>query len=273
MLIDWFTVGAQALNFLLLVWLMKRFLYRPILHAIATREDRIAAELADADARRAEAQQERAEFQRKNEVFDQQRAARLREVAAEADAERQRRLDEAQRAADALLARQQESLRNDARSFRRAFARRTQQEAFALARQVLADLAATSLEVRMSEVFTQRLRALTDQEKADLVAGPGAATAPALVRSAFALPAEQRAAIQQAVRETCASDQPVRFETATELICGIELTVNGRKVAWSSATYLTSLEQVVADLLGEADRGDPAGAPLADAPAPAAGGP
>jgi len=42
MLIDWFTVGAQALNFLILVWLMKRFLYKPVLHAIDEREMRIA---------------------------------------------------------------------------------------------------------------------------------------------------------------------------------------------------------------------------------------
>ena len=42
MLIDWFTVAAQALNFLILVWLMKRFLYKPILHAIDAREERIA---------------------------------------------------------------------------------------------------------------------------------------------------------------------------------------------------------------------------------------
>ena len=42
MLIDWFTVGAQVLNFLILVWLLKRFLYRPILHAIDAREQRIA---------------------------------------------------------------------------------------------------------------------------------------------------------------------------------------------------------------------------------------
>jgi F-type H+-transporting ATPase subunit b len=52
MLIDWFTVGAQALNFLVLVWLMKRFLYKPILDAIDEREKRIAAELANADAKR-----------------------------------------------------------------------------------------------------------------------------------------------------------------------------------------------------------------------------
>ena len=57
MLIDWFTIGAQALNFLILVWLMKLFLYAPILLAIDTREKRIAAELADADAKKAEARE------------------------------------------------------------------------------------------------------------------------------------------------------------------------------------------------------------------------
>ena len=50
MLIDWFTVGAQALNFLLLVWLLKRFLYQPILDAISAREQRTALQLADAAA-------------------------------------------------------------------------------------------------------------------------------------------------------------------------------------------------------------------------------
>ena len=98
MLIDWFTVAAQALNFLILVWLMKRFLYQPILHAIDEREKRIAAELADADAKKAEAQKERDEFQHKNEEFDQQRAALLTKATDEAKAERQRLLDEARKA-------------------------------------------------------------------------------------------------------------------------------------------------------------------------------
>ena len=87
MLIDWFTVGAQALNFLILVWLLKRFLYKPILNAIDAREKRIAAELADADAKKAEAQKERDEFQHKNEEFDQQRAALLSKATDEAKAE------------------------------------------------------------------------------------------------------------------------------------------------------------------------------------------
>ena len=78
MLIDWFTVVAQAINFLILVWLLKRFLYKPILHAIDEREKGIAAQLAEAEAKKAEAQKERDEFQHKNETFDQERAALLK---------------------------------------------------------------------------------------------------------------------------------------------------------------------------------------------------
>lgn len=42
MLIDWFTVGAQVLNFVILMWLMKRSLCQPVLDAIDAREDRRA---------------------------------------------------------------------------------------------------------------------------------------------------------------------------------------------------------------------------------------
>ena len=52
MLINWFTVCAQAINFLILVWLLKRFLYKPILHAIDEREKGIAAQLATPRPRR-----------------------------------------------------------------------------------------------------------------------------------------------------------------------------------------------------------------------------
>src|ERR1700678_322607 len=111
MLIDWFTVGAQALNFLILVWLMKRFLFKPILNALDAREQRIAAELADADAKKAEARKDRDEFQRKNTEFDQQRAALLSKATDEANAQRQRLLDEARKDADSLRAKRQEALR------------------------------------------------------------------------------------------------------------------------------------------------------------------
>jgi F-type H+-transporting ATPase subunit b len=111
-LIDWFTVAAQLINFLILVWLLKRFLYRPILDAIDAREARIAAELADADTKKAEARKERDDFQHKNAAFEQQRAALLSQARDEAKAERQRLLDEARQAADILSAQRIQTLQN-----------------------------------------------------------------------------------------------------------------------------------------------------------------
>lgn len=256
MLIDWFTVGAQVVNFLILVWLLKRFLYRPILNAIDVREKRIAAELADAAAKQTGAQKERDEFQHKNEEFDRQRAALLRQATDEAKAERQRLLDDAREAAADLSAKRQETLRNDAHNLNQAISRRTQQEVFAIARKALMDLATTSLEECLAEVFIRRLQEMDGKTKAGLTAALKTASNPALVRSAFDLPAEQRAAIQKALNAAFSGEIHVRFATAPDLVSGIELTTNGHKVAWSIADYLMSLEKAVVDLLKEKDKAE-----------------
>jgi F-type H+-transporting ATPase subunit b len=253
MLIDWFTVGAQALNFGILVWLLKRFLYKPILNAIDAREKRIAAELADADARRAEAQKERDEFETKNEEFSQQRAALLSKATSEAKAERQRLLDDARKAAGALRARLGEALRRDAAKLYHAICSRTEQEVFAIARKALTDLATTALEERISEVFIRRLRTMDAKAKEGLSEALQTASEPALVRSAYDLSAAQRAAIQKTLIETFSAEVRVRFETAPELISGIELTTNGQKIAWSISDYLAALEKGVGEILQEKD--------------------
>jgi F-type H+-transporting ATPase subunit b len=265
MLIDWFTVGAQALNFIILVWLLKRFLYKPILNAVDAREKRIAAELADADAKKAEAQKQRDEFQHKNEEFDQQRAALLSKATDEANAERQRLLEGARKAADALSAKRQEALRRDADNLNQAIRRRTQQEVFAIARKALMDLATTSLEERIGEVFTRRLRTMDGKAKEGLAEVLKTASEPALVRTAFDLPAAQRAAIQNALNETFSAEVHVRFETAPDLVSGVELTTNGQKIAWSIADYLASLETGVGELLKEKDKPKLKAAPKSEA--------
>jgi F-type H+-transporting ATPase subunit b len=260
MLIDWFTVGAQVLNFLILVWLLKHFLYKPILNAIDAREKRIASELADADAKKSEAQKERDDFQNKNKVFDQQRSALLSKAADEAKAERERLLAEARKDADNLRALQAVALRNDQKRLGSAITNLAKQEVFGIARKTLADLATVSLEERMGEVFTRRLREMDGKAKALLGAALKSSSEPAVVRSTFDLGAAQRAAIQNALNETFSAEIHVRFETSPDLISGIELTTNGQKVAWSIADYLCALEEGVGELLqnkGEAAAAEP----------------
>jgi F-type H+-transporting ATPase subunit b len=254
MLIDWFTVVAQGLNFLILVWLMKRFLYQPILRAIDAREQRIASELASAAASKAEAEKEREDFERRNEQFDRERAALLRQAVDTANGERQRLLDEARRAAETMSMKRQETLRNDFELINQAIARRARQEVFAIARKALGDLAGASLEARMVELFTRRLRELDGPAKAELAVALEAGAGTAIVRSAFDLPMEQRKEIEKALEESFGGEFHLRFETAPDLISGLELAAKGRKLAWSIEDYLGSLEKSVGELLDKPSR-------------------
>ena len=77
MLINWFTVAAQIVNFLILAVLLKRFLYGPIVRAMAAREERIASEMAVAAQKRREAEQEEAAITQKMQEIQAQRQEML----------------------------------------------------------------------------------------------------------------------------------------------------------------------------------------------------
>src|SRR5271154_5302921 len=127
---NWFTIIAQVINFLILVWLLKRFLYKPILHAIDEREKGIALQLEDAEAKKAEAKKEREDLEHKNAAFDQERAALLKKATDEANDQRQRLLDEASKDADLLRTKRQVALRIEQRDLNQDIARWTQKEVF-----------------------------------------------------------------------------------------------------------------------------------------------
>ena len=262
MSIDWFTVAAQVLNFLILVWLLKRFLYKPILDAIDAREKRIADELANADAKQREAKRERDEFQQKNAELASQQQALLQKASADADAERQRLFKIVREQADALSAKRQAALQREQTNLQAELRRLSADEVFAIARKTLSDLAGVSLEQSMTETFLKRLRAMDDGVKSDFstalfandsdtssdnaVSGQKSAV---VLRSAFDLNREQKAAIQNAVNELFAADIPLQFETAAKVISGIELSAKGQKIAWSIDSYLAALDKELGELL------------------------
>lgn len=248
MLIDWFTVAAQTINFLILVWLLKRFLYQPILDAVDAREQRIAGELADAERKRTEARQEREEYERKNEEFAQQREVRLSKLQDEVNATRHKMLEEAQEEANLLSAKRKLAFQREQKSLGEEISRRTQEQVFSIARKTLHDLADTSLEASVTSLFTRRVRELNDETRHELATMLVAAKEPARVRSAFELSSEQQHSIQKVLHETFETDIPLQFETSPEVISGIELISNGRSVSWSIDGYLSSLTKTIVEL-------------------------
>lgn len=249
MLIDWFTVVAQVINFLILVWLLKRFLYQPILNAIDAREQRIVTELAGADAKMTEAEKERNEFQQKNIEFEKQRNSYLNQAIDEAKAEHQRLLETARQESENLRAKRQQALMNEQHSLHDALTHQAREEVFAIARKALTDLADSSLEERMTQIFIKRLHEINNEEMADLKSVFKSSMQPLLVRSVFDLPAEQKASIETAIKETLGEQKQIQFVTAGDLVSGIEISTDGHKTGWNIDNYLAELATSVDRLL------------------------
>lgn len=257
MQINWFTVLAQLINFIVLVWLLKRFLYKPILKAIDEREKNIAGKINDAEAKDALAKKEQTAFQQKNESFDKEKKGLMDQAIAETNKEREKLLESARNEAAELRSKLEKSLVEMQENLNRDLAQKAQKEVFAIARKTLSDLASLNLEEQSTKVFISRLKELKKEDKEHfLEAFKGGSNQPdaqevVLIQSAFDLPEEQQTAIKNAVTEILGTSPPFQFKTAPEIISGIELSSNGYKVAWSIAAYLNSLQKSISETVND----------------------
>ncbi|MEP7266119.1 MAG: F0F1 ATP synthase subunit B [Saprospiraceae bacterium] len=257
MKINWFTVIAQIINFLILVWLLKRYLYHPILNAIDEREKKIADQLKDAEVRKAEAIKEQDEFRQKNETFDVQKNELMSKVATETNEVRQKLLEEARNEANNLSAKLESASKEEQEKQNSEIAQKIQQEVFAITRKTLADLASISLEEQSINVFIKRLNELKEEEKKQFIATFKSTSNTVLVRSAFDLPENLQKEIQKTIDEILGTKTQLQFKTTPELISGIDLTTNGYKLAWSISEYLQLFEKNISEAIKEKPKAEP----------------
>jgi F-type H+-transporting ATPase subunit b len=249
MKINWFTVIAQIINFFVLVWLLRRFLYKPVLKAIDERENKIASELKDAKAKESEAKKEQAEFLKKNEKFDQQKKKLMDNVIAETNEEREKLLEKARNEAAVLRSKLEQSLNAMQDNLEHDIVQKTQEEVFAVARKTLKDLASMSLEEQSVNIFIGRLKESKNGEKKKLTEAFKAGSNSILVQTAFDLPSKQQTEIKSTINEILDTRPQFQFKTVPELIGGIELTSNGYKLAWSISEYLNSIQKSISETL------------------------
>ncbi len=243
MKINWFTLIAQVINFIILMWLLKRYLYKPILKAIDDRENKIIAQLNDADAKKTEAKKERDEFTEKNESFNRQKDALMQKVIEESNTEAEKLKEQARTEANALKAKLEKSLQEEQESNHLDITKKIQQEVMRIAKKTLTDLSSVRLEDQIVNTFIKRINQLKENEKEQLISTLNLDDNPILIQSAFELSIEQQADIKKAVLNLTGNRNAFQFKIIQELIAGIELSTNGYKLSWSISEYLKSLEK------------------------------
>ncbi len=255
--INWFTVIAQLVNFLILVWLLKKFLYKPILNAVSEREKKITDQLKDAEDKVAVAQQEKDDFKKKNEDFEQKKKELMDTVVAEAAIEKTKLTDTAKAEATAMISKMKKVAKAEQESSQKALAEQTQTQVFVISRKALEAIASVSLEEQAANKFIKQLKASKDDEKQQFIDAFKSHPDSILVKSAFDLPSDQQENIKEAVNELLEEKTTMQFKTAPCIISGIELSTNGYKVGWNLSEYLNAMEEDITAKIKEKPKPEP----------------
>lgn len=201
MLIDWFTVIAQIFNFLLLVYLLWRFLYKPIIKVMDRRQRDMADRWQAAEDEQQKARREAEHYRQQQQDLQLRRSHLMAEAHEQAEARRAELIKQARQDVDETRASWQEALRRDQQAFLNQLRQQVAQHTYTLTRQILRDVVDVSLEQRAVDLFIQHLSQLEEGDRQTLRQAIQATTEPVLVRSGFEMPPDQRQQILAAVRQ------------------------------------------------------------------------
>jgi len=249
--LDWFTLIAQIINFLVLVWLLRRFLYGRIVRAIEEREASIAGRLDEAARERAAAEREAETWRTRNREFEAQRAEMLARAREEVESRRQELLEEARLQTRNVQAQWMKTLDRERQSLLQDYRKRLSREVLAVASRALEELANEDLEAQVVNVFVDRLRDLDPAERESIIEAIRESDGAVEIRTAFPARPGSRQALSEALRQYLDAEIDARFTVDPELICGIELRTPSHRIPWNFESDMKDLEARVFEALEE----------------------
>jgi len=245
--LNWSTFVLEIINFLVLVWILKRFFYRPVLDVIARRRAEIEKTLADARALQTDAEALQTQYRQRLADWEQERQQAREQLASEIEAERAQRLATLQ----SQLEREREKGRvADARRQADAIHRVEETallQAAGFASRLLGPLAGPDLEQRLLELVLQQLSRLPEERIAALRNSCKGAVETAVVTSAWPLSEQQRQQLRQALTATMGSSLPLRFQQDSELLAGVRITIGAWVLGANLEDELKSLAEFAHD--------------------------
>lgn len=247
--LDWLTVAAQIVNFLVLVWLLQHFLYAPITKAMARREERIKEGLAEARNSRTEAEAEAVRLREMQEDLERRKEAMMDEARQEVSELHEKLVDELRENLDEERIAWHNKLDEERAEFSDNFRKIASRQVIGTIRTILSDFADAELAAQVADEFVVRLDALTENELQKLKDAAARTKGDAIVESGIELPPAARSRITRAVHEKLNGDKELEYRMSEELVLGIRLILGEQTVEWSARRHLETLENVIEEAL------------------------
>lgn len=239
----------QIVNFLILLILLRKFLFRPVTKAMDRRAAKIAAHFDAAEQKETEAIEKSEALDGEKKELQAGRDAMLAEAKADAEKLRHELSEKAREEVAAQAERWHDDLRREKDAFVQQMQKRIGEQVCTVAAKALEDLASADLERAMVNVLVGKLESLPDEERKELVDSINESGEPVVVATAWELPGDDRERATAAVRKHIAKDASIEFAVAPELTCGVELRVAGREIAWTVESYVQGLGEALTEAI------------------------
>ncbi|MFW6160308.1 MAG: hypothetical protein ACOC57_04115, partial [Acidobacteriota bacterium] len=245
MKVDLFTLVAQIVNFLILVFLLRHFLYKRIIKTMDEREQDIASRYQEAEDKKKEAQEKEESLQKMKDEFRDKRQKMLEEVSREAEEKRRQLEEEKRKEVEELELKWKKSLNKQEEDFLAELRTRVKKEVFEIVRKVLQDMADKELEEAVIETFLRKVNGINDEVKKTLAEDIRQSGKETKIRSSFEIPDDYKRKIKKLIQDLSGKKIIPQFQEGGDFISGIELWSKGKKIAWTLNNYLHDLERHV----------------------------
>lgn len=246
MQIDLFTFVAQIVNFIILMVLLRAFLYKPVLNAMDERERKIAERLEEAEEKREQAEEEAQHYQEQRQQIDEERRRILGEAQEEAKEQREQMLNTARDEVEEEKSSWYAALERQKEEFLQNLRERASQQVVNITRRLLSDLADAQLERQIVRTFTGRLSRADEKDHIETAL---AEAEELTISSAFTLSDEMRDEIETALHEQLDRAIDLNYQQDEGLIAGIRLHNPKYELSWSIDDYLYTLEESIRETL------------------------
>ena len=226
------TFVLEIINFLVLVWLLKHFLYKPVMNVISQRQAAIEKSLAEAQAIRGEAEALKRQYDDRASSWEQEKSQARQQLQQEMEVEKSRLETALQASMDEERSRLRTVEQGRAIELKRHLEEDARVEGGRFVARLLSRLASAELEERILQLLQEDLEQLTGQQLQTLQTASNEAEA--RVASAFNLNDSQRGRINEALSRVSGRPVTCTYTQDAELIAGL-------RISFGSWTLRTSL--------------------------------
>ena len=253
---DLVTFVAQIVNLFVLVWLLKRFLYRPILEVIEKRQKEIRDKVQAAEDVRLQSEKERKKWETEKQAYEAEHQKELNQITQELDEKRKEGLAEIKSSLQRQRLKMQNDLLTEMEALQTDIGHFIATDFIQLANQALRELSNCCPLDQAVRLFLDKLKKLEKNninsinfilKKQNVI----------FINSSNTLTKKQAQEITELIQKifTLSPKCKIKFNVVSELILGLEMRVGDISIEWNLKAYLdtlnANLDATLANLIAE----------------------